>query len=281
MKMASRDERIANLAASLRASGVAKSDGQARMMAEEMIGVEEHVQRRFDEEHGKAQEFLKTAKNLGQPRPRIQPEELRTPLKPIERKEEPLKPIPTPNPMPEKHEAKPVITRGFEDEVHERQVKLEPVHTDSHYGNKSLKDLMFEQIEKDGHEIQNIEELKPNDIPIETVVDHVKHTPRVEQPAFHEEIKAEEVRPEEPILEEHLLEEPLSGESLTVEAPSEELVEAVPQKLDSEKLVEMMEEDGKMEEHTREIKEKPVNVKPKEEYEENKVDLGSIFGVHK
>ena len=51
--------------------------------------------------------------------------------------------------------------------------------------------------------------------------------------------------------------------------------------LDTQKLVEMMEEDGKLEEHTREIKEKPKDVKPKEAYVENSIDLSNMFDFNK
>ncbi|MEM4272242.1 MAG: hypothetical protein QXH30_01515 [Candidatus Bilamarchaeaceae archaeon] len=47
------------------------------------------------------------------------------------------------------------------------------------------------------------------------------------------------------------------------------------------RVAEMMEEDGPLEEHTREIKGKPSVVKPKEEYEENSVDLSEMFNVNK
>jgi hypothetical protein len=36
-----------------------------------------------------------------------------------------------------------------------------------------------------------------------------------------------------------------------------------------------------MEEHTREIKEKPKDVKPKEAYVENTIDLSAMFNVNK
>ena len=61
--MESREQRIATLATTLKSSGIAKSDAQARMMAEDMIGVEEHVQRDYEVEHARAHEYLQTAKN--------------------------------------------------------------------------------------------------------------------------------------------------------------------------------------------------------------------------
>src|SRR5664279_1953018 len=72
--MESREQRIATLATTLKSSGIAKSDSQAKMMAEDMIGVEEHVQRDYEVEHTRAHEYLRTTKNLGASRQIIKPE---------------------------------------------------------------------------------------------------------------------------------------------------------------------------------------------------------------
>ena len=69
----SREQRIATLANTLKTSGIAKSDSQARMMAEDMIGVEEHVQKHYEVEHARSTEYLNTAKKLGDSRPVKQP----------------------------------------------------------------------------------------------------------------------------------------------------------------------------------------------------------------
>jgi hypothetical protein len=218
--MATREERIASLAATLKASGIARFDSQARMMAEDMVGVEDNVTKRFDAEHQRAREFVDTSKHLGNPR--VSP-----PTQPAS--EPPPKPNVLIQPIKtvERHEDKP----------------REEIKTDE-LGNKSLKDLMFEQIKQDGHEIKNIEELKPSEL-VETTPQPVVDTPK----------------PVEPV------------NTATIAEPEG--------KLDSQKLVELMEEDGKLEEHTREIKEKPKNVKPKEEYAENNIDLSSMFNVNK
>src|SRR3989344_3008507 len=199
--MASREDRIVNLATTLKSSGLAKSEVQARMMAEEMIGVEENVQKRYDEEHARAHEYLKTAKNLGDTR--IKPSSQQPKIQPLPAKPEPMQPV---------HEES-------------KKVVLEEVKTDVNIGQGTLKDLMLNQIQQEKHEVKNIEELKP--------VSEVKYEPS------HEEMPAQ--------------------------APVTE------PKLDSEKLAKMMEEDGPLEEHTREIKEKPKDTKPKEEYEENNI----------
>jgi hypothetical protein len=250
--MASRDERIANLAATLKGSGVAKSDAQSRMMAEEMIGVEENVQKRFDEEHAKAQEFLRTSKNLGTAGTlRQQPKQELPKNMPPKQDGVLVRPIERPEVKEEFNPNKQPGTKPVDEAVHEKQILLEAVHTDTNFGNKSLKDLMFDQIKEDGHEIKNIEELKP-----ESPSDSVDMIGVV-----NANISPEAIPAVEPKLDsERVAEEP---------------------KLDSEKLVALMEEDGKLEEHTREIKEKPKNVKPKEEYAENNIDLSSMFNVHK
>ena len=82
--MESREQRIATLAATLRSSGIARSDSQAKMMAEEMVGVEEHVQESYETEHARANEYLQTAKNLGTPRQTVKPE-LKQEVKPSNR----------------------------------------------------------------------------------------------------------------------------------------------------------------------------------------------------
>lgn len=230
--MATRDERIASLAATLKSSGVAKSDAQARMMAEEMIGVEENVQKRFDEEHTRAQEFLKTAKNLGDAR--ISP----TRIEPVKTKIEPIKTEP---------KIEPRIERKIVNEE----------YTDVNYGSKPLSQVMQE---------------------------HDTHNPAIE--AIKQEMSQRKIVAledmDQPTLPKQNIQKP-AEENLSIQKNAQETAqESVEQpKLDSAKLVEMMEEDGKMEEHTREIKEKPKNVKPKEEYAENTIDLSAMFNVHK
>jgi hypothetical protein len=271
--MASRDERIANLASTLKSSGVEKSDSQARMMAEEMIGVEENVQRRFDEEHKRAQDFLMTAKNLGT---------AGTIKKSAEKAAD--KPKLEPLYTEKKPEAKPEY-KPVDIEIHEKHVKLDEVPVKHDFGNKSLKDLMMGQIEEDHHDIKNIEELKeeivlPNDEGVMPIQDFQEPDVSEDKPSEQKE-SGVEVQIDENA-------EPVYGDDIVQEHPIEDqpdMVNSVQQadqpKLDTNKLVEMMEEDGKMEEHTREIKEKPKNVKPKEEYEENNIDLSSMFNVNK
>lgn len=244
--MATRDERIAVLATTLRSSGVAKSESQARMMAEEMIGVEDNVQKRFDEEHAKAQEYLKTAKNLG--RPFVRPEA----KKPEPPKQEAPKPQPDVLIQPLETKAEKVV-KTVDEQLYDKKVELQPVHTDTNFGNKSLKDLMFNQIQEDKHEIKNIEELENSKTKPDVLL--------AGEPI--DEMPKENVLPRS-------TEEPINVEDAKKDIG-----------LDAVKLTSLMEEDGKLEEHTREIKEKPKVVKPKEEYEENNVDLSSMFNVNK
>jgi hypothetical protein len=235
--MESRDQRIANLATTLKSSGIAKSDSQARMMAEEMIGVEEHVQKSYEAEHARAQEFLSTAKNLGT-RPKL------VQVKPIEQLKERIEPLPT-----KTEPAKAPVA--------------EVVYTDINYGSKTLSQAFKE------HDTHNsaIESIKA-----QVQAEQIIPLEDMQQPELHMS-KEPEVQPEalempEPVQETIVEPEP-------VQEPEPE------QKLDADKLVEMMEEDGKLEEHTREIKEKPKDVKPKESYEENNIDISNMFNFGK
>ena len=257
--MASREERIANLASTLKSSGLAKSEVQARMMAEEMIGVEESVQKRYDQEHDKAQEFLRTAKNLGDPRIRAAPTQPTQTVQPIHspqpeqqsssRKIEPLK---SPYSSYNTQSSEPSLSSNVETSVPQKVV-LPEVYTDVNIGSGNLKDLMLNQIKEDSHEVKNIEELK--NVDEKTIVQSTL----------------------EPVAKESLV------ESAIPEHTVDETFDDAPKQgvIDGEKLRQLMEEDGPLEEHTREIKEKPKNVKPKEEYAENNIDLSSMFNVHK
>jgi len=230
---------------------VAKSDAQARMMAEEMIGVEENVQKRFDEEHTKAQQFLSTAKNLGTAGT-IKQQPKQEPVRQMPPKQDGvlIRPLDRPQVSEPKSRAEEVAAPKI------GPAKIEPVYTDTNFGNKNLKDLMFDQIKNDNHEIKNIEELKPD---IRSVPDIRSDITPDLTPDIPQEIK--------------------TGPGPIVDQAPE--IKAESPKLDSQKLVELMEEDGKLEEHTREIKEKPKVIKPKEEYAENNIDLSAMFNVHK
>jgi hypothetical protein len=289
--MASREDRIANLASTLKASGLAKSEVQAKMMAEEMIGVEENVQKRYDEEHQKAQDFLKTAKNLGDPRVRsapVQDKELQSGLQRESsysgRRIELLKTSSTAESSIEKPAVKPVDTAPVKipvskpiDELPKKTVVLEDVHTDINMGAGSLKDLMLNQIQEDNHEVQNIEELRPVgkivDIKpdAEVIVSNVKEN-------VMPDIKVDELQVALDVSEENVA---IPMPEVVPTRDGVESVDVTSSGLDGVKLREMMEEDGPLEEHTREIKEKPKDVKPKEDYVENTIDLSDMFNVNK
>ena len=241
--MESREQRITNLATTLKSSGIAKSDSQARMMAEEMIGVEEHVQKNYEEEHAKAQEFLNTSKNLG-----------RQVVRPIQQLRQ--------DQSSSVQQAKPAQSQQVPkiQELAEAK-KPAPEYTDTNFGNKPLSEAFKE------HDTHNpaIEAIKmqmsqEKIIPLEDM--EQKPTANVELNIP----KSESIPTREPVQESS--EKPVESEN------------AEP-KLDAQKLVEMMEEDGKLEEHTREIKEKPKDVKPKEAYAENNIDLSNMFNFGK
>ncbi|MGV8151157.1 MAG: hypothetical protein ACP5NV_05505 [Candidatus Woesearchaeota archaeon] len=245
--MASREERILNLAATLKASGLAKSEVQARMMAEEMVGVEENVQKRYDEEHTRAHEYLNTAKNLGNPRVKES--------SPVEKR-----PIEEIRPVQNNNRIKPLDLS-----IHEKSVNLEEVHSDINMGSGTLKDLMLNQIKADNHEIKNIEELKPVD------------DSRVEESFKVDDLsKSSDVQ-----ISDDVKDSKDDTVDVSKDFSSEDASEVDSPKLDGDKLREMMEEDGPLEEHTREIKGKPDVIKPKEEYVENNVDLSNMFNFNK
>ncbi|MEM4638176.1 MAG: hypothetical protein QXK76_04100 [Candidatus Woesearchaeota archaeon] len=249
--MDSREERISKLAVTLKASGLAKSDAQARIMAEEMVGVEENVQKKYEEEHSKIHEYLKTAKHLGSV-----PSE-----KKVEKTEKKFSDAQnlknqinlsgvknsgnTENDENVGQKSNIVIPSGLKeqyktvDESAHEKVILEPVHTDIPVpSGKSLRDMMLNQIKEDNHEIKTVEQLD-------------------------EELKNKAFSGPEQV------KEPISDTKKSASV------------LDGQRLAEMMEEDGPLEGHTREIKGKPSVVKPKEEYEENSVDLSEMFNVNK
>jgi len=248
--MESREQRIATLTATLKASGIAKSDSQARMMAEEMIGVEEHVQKSYEVEHAKAHEYLQTAKNLG--------------TRPAQQTQKPVQEVRFSQPGSQD-------TRTPKIQELPQREKIESVYTDV-----------------------NINSTKPL---AQAVNEHDTHNPAIE--AIKSQMMQEHIIPledrEQPLPKESSKDLPSevdyhdstdsSVENSTIQPVVNTLVEqneTVEQPtLDTQKLVEMMEEDGKLEEHTREIKEKPKDVKPKEAYAENSIDLGDVFNFNK
>lgn len=259
--MDSREERINKLAITLKASGLAKSDAQARIMAEEMVGVEENVQKKYEEEHSKIHEYLKTAKHLGSVPSEKKVEKTEKKFSDAQNLKNQINPSGfknSDNNENDKNFDQKSITqksnimissdlkgqyKTVDESAHEKVI-LEPVHTDVPISSgKSLRDMMLNQIKEDNHEIKTVEQLD----------EELKNKPF----SGSEQVSSEQVK------------EPISD----VKRPDSVL--------DGQRLAEMMEEDGPLEEHTREIKGKPSVVKPKEEYEENSVDLSEMFNVNK
>ncbi|MGV8171819.1 MAG: hypothetical protein ACP5OA_03955 [Candidatus Woesearchaeota archaeon] len=285
--MESKEQRIATLAATLKSSGIAKSDAQAKMMAEDMVNVEEHVQKNYEEKHAQAHEYLQTAKNLGASRQTIKPEpkpELKSQMKSDVKPEgsRMIEPLSTSN-SSDMHKTKiseipPVLTdlkfdgktlnQAFDHDTHNAALeaikaqigaeKIAPLDA-----NKDNVDLGLDDID-DGLDIVPAEVPVEDDMRDEVVMQEVDNI--IEAPEKPKSEDAPDVQAELDVSDVKLV---------------DEISEAVPQKLDAQKLVELMEEDGKLEEHTREIKEKPKVVKPKEAYEENNIDLGSVFNFNK
>jgi hypothetical protein len=256
--MATREERIVTLASTLKSSGLAKSDAQARMMAEEMVGVEDHVQKKFDEEHSKAQEFLRTTKNLGQPR-KVEEQKPMTPIAPIER------------PKPIEQMQRPV--QRIEPIRTETLVSSKPVSqmSEEHNTHNSVIESIKQQIQQDFEDNDPVLPADPSAGNAPTIIS--------EDNDPFTDVVSDATHVEDAYIGPGVSEAMADPNSNAMNQPSEEPSE--PQGLDSKRLVELMEEDGALEETTREIKEKPKNVKPKEEYAENSIDLSSMFNVHK
>jgi hypothetical protein len=306
--MESREQRIATLAATLRSSGIARSDGQAKMMAEDMIGVEEHVQRDYEVEHTRAHDYLQTAKNLGNPRQTIKPEQKTAPVveQQSSRKIEPLSNV---NPK--------VSQEHIQEHKEHTEHNVSQEYTDVNFGGKTLNQV---QADHDTHNsaleaikaqlsrtrIIPLEDMNPEDVEVQETFLEPKIEPitaaklseiKLSGHALEEVSKTSDVQKISDVsdisdtpktslgnvvpesvsqsIPEVISEEPKLEESKLEESKSEE------PKLNAQKLIDMMEEDGKLEEHTREIKEKPKDVKPKEAYEENNIDLGSMFDFNK
>lgn len=279
--MGSREDRIMSLAATLKASGLAKSEAQAKMMAEEMIGVEENVQKKYEEEHIKAHEYLRTTKNLGDPRIREQPQQEQKPK--IEPMGTRIQPIPTLSSSSlstvDRANSKNTLLKSVDESAHEKRVELEEVHTDVNFGKGSLKDLMLNQIKSENHEIKTIEQLGEEVEQAKT--DSQKNVSEIapEKTADIDELQEENVEEKtDEVVKADVREESVSKEK-SEDSSKDESQEST--SLDGDKLREMMEEDGPLEEHTREIKGKPEVVKPKEDYAENNIDLGNVFNFNK
>jgi len=279
--MESREQRIATLATTLRASGIATSDSHARMMAEDMIGVEEHVQRSYEVEHTRAQEYLQTVKNLGDPRqtaaqkPAVEPkQESKTPSRQFEElyvsKGSTAKQPPAPEYTSTNFGAK-TLSQAFDHDTHNSA--LEAIKAEvSRKEFKPVDDIVPDSVVPQSMLHEDIEIVHDLDGPTEI------KTPAESNIPLHEDIEI--IHDVAPVVVEE--------KSSTIESVAE--IEKIPEqveqpapepKLDAQKLIDMMEEDGKLEEHTREIKEKPKDVKPKEAYAENSIDLGSMFDFNK
>lgn len=258
--MESREQRIATLATTLRSSGIARSDSQAKMMAEDMIGVEEHVQKSYEVEHARAHEYLQTAKNLGTPRQIIKPEPK------VDVKQEPSRQEPS-------GRFEELYTSGT---LPGAKRELGAEHTDVNFGGKTLTQAFDHDTHNSALEAIKAQVSHKEFVPVDSLISEPVKNEIVEEPfAVESEVDIIEA-PDVPKLTEI--------ETPSVQIPvQEKLQEEVVQepKLDAQKLMDLMEEDGKLEEHTREIKEKPKNVKPKEAYEENNIDLGDMFDFNK
>jgi hypothetical protein len=309
--MESREQRIATLAATLKASGIAKSEAQAKMMAEDMVGVEEHVQKNYEEKHAAAHEYLQTAKNLGNPRQK-KVEPVVTTSRPIVRPEgsRMIEPIPTRSSNVKNSDLPPVdsnlnfggktLNQAYSHDTHnaaleaiKAQVAVAPIvdpvvisasafDSDIDLSNDSVdlnKSAVKEVIMRDVDDM--IEAPEAPAVPDVASIDNSMDLSMRDSSAQDDSVSMESA---EKLVDEAAVE--IQTDSNTGSSTNEDVsavVEEVQEspKLDAQKLVELMEEDGKLEEHTREIKEKPTNVKPKEAYEENNIDLANVFNFNK
>jgi hypothetical protein len=386
--MDSREQRIATLAATLKSSGVAKSESQAKMMAEEMIGVEDKVQKNYEERHAAAHEHIQTSKHLGNARI------TQAPVSKVDVKKpnpvgtfhsEPVVPTRqtsssssrgsmnsdypnvqgislsgssgsksssnttdahnTHNSLIEsikaqvsqqeipslydqymektKDTAKPHIQSGssndYVDYLHAKPIiddqRINPI------GSNAKKNLAMEQHDLDSDKYLDLDNSNSNNLASQEFVEHKvlreesvpgKLVQELKLEVYHDDLPeannneginnedinlkenissnnsvavnsssqvsdSEIVAPEAPKLEAPQtsdLQTPEVSSSRNQEATGQQVIKPV---LDAQKLVELMEEDGKLEEHTREIKTKPENVKPRESYVENTIDLSDMF----
>lgn len=308
--MESRDQRIMTLATTLKSSGIAKTDSQARMMAEDMIGVEEHVQKSYEEEHVKAHEYLQTAKNLRVPRPQPVSDVAAT-QSPTEQKSTSSRII---EPLARTKLSTSQSSSSMRNVVSDSAPDVVGTVTSSNFGTGSnrtnestshnthnaaleaiksmvqnetivpLEDQVpitpssstpVESIESDM--VPELSEVNDStDNKTEVAEESSKETVEIAKDSSENEVEASEESAESAVeVSEETVNEPVAE---TTEESSEVVKDS---KLDAKKLVELMEEDGKLEEHTREIKEPPKDVKPKEDYAENSIDLGSVFNFNK
>jgi hypothetical protein len=233
-------------------------------MAEDMVGVEEHVQRSYEEEHIRANEYLRTAKNLGAPRQASQSNQ--------STKIEPL-PISQKESRESSEYMQPMSNKNIPSAE----------YTDVNFGAKTLNQANAEAQDHDTHNsaIEAMKEQLRNTriIPLEDME-------QPKQPVNAQSLLDTVSEDDASLDSSNNLEAP-QKESSTDKAessPEEAVVDDAvveDEKLDTQKLVEMMEEDGKLEEHTRQITEKPKDVKPKEAYPENDIDLGNMFDFNK
>jgi len=276
--MESREQRIATLATTLKSSGIAKSDSQARMMAEDMIGVEEHVQRDYEVEHTRAHEYLATTKNLGAPRPIIKPES-KTDVKQESRQESSNKS--EPSRFEELYtsgnltSSKRALDIERSDVTSGKKTQTQAPEHDTHNSaleaiKAQISQASISESVKESKESLTHEDFIPVDKLLSKPVGKIitSDAPTIDDSSVAEVLEAPQA-PKVLVVEKTPVQTPVQEEP--VEEP----------KLDAKRLLDLMEEDGKLEEHTREIKEKPKDVKPKEAYEENNIDLGNMFDFNK
>ncbi len=285
--MESRDQRIMTLATTLKSSGIAKTDSQARMMAEEMIGVEEHVQKSYEDEHEKAHEYLQTAKNLRVPRPASASE---------------LEAAQSFNEQKNSAKIEPIVTSSSNRPVRntvnydsDTIVTSSPINSGNrnssssqssgHDTHNSALEAIKSQIQKEYVTPMEVPRVSVAPVavvedsitpPVEPVVDDVKTTLEVPKDLSVTDTALKSTPSVDSAVSK---ESKLESSESKFENASEVVIDS--SKLDAKKLVELMEEDGKLEDHTREIKEPVKNAKPKEEYAENSIDLASVFSFNK
>lgn len=213
----SKDQRIETLARTLRTSGFALSDSQAKKMAQDMLDTEDRVQKRYQVQHEKAESILR-----GGP--------------------------PAETPLPKAVDAQQLKEHMVE-EMRERALgspQEHKEHTDNEFAHKTVASIVEEAkpvpepvMVRSQETREVLEELAPLD-PTPAITPLSPITPTI--PIEPQEPEAEPQEPAEP--------------------PAEE-------------------EDPNQPEKTVVYSDKPKNPKPKEEFEENKIDLSDIFKARK
>ena len=243
------EQRIETLARTLRASGLALSDSQAKLMAKDIIGTESKVQKNYDQQHSKANDLLKGASRVDEG---------------VEVKGDSIDKDKLKERVIEEMRTKAMMPRVVHDEIDVTQPLASLVEKDAVLDQIAppLKPAAQVVAPKTTFTFDDIEDAhaEPEEQPVIPEEDVLaEDTPREEKEDV-EEGKTPEEQQAEPAAEQEDAAEEEAHPQEADEAPKDE------------------EEDPNQPEKTRVYTDKVANPKPIDQYEESKVDLSAIFG---